>query len=369
MKLQKEISTSLKSALSHTLLGKSSIHQLDGFFKESYQTYPELSEYVSTSDASSINFLPDAKTLKSSRYITPDIFSLRLSDLYFCPEYSILHTKSRQIIEESISTQKELNQFDAKAFYLKKTKTIAGVCSTFRSHKNGYYHTLIDNLPRLYLLHHSKFQEIKEISILLSSQPTKIEHFYLDRLLPKNAKVLLVDNHETYKLEDLIFPSFLSRRFSGYLPSAYIEWFVKKIAPNRPRKKTHRIFISRIPTHKGRQRCILNEDELFKLLEPQGFKRYVLDHMTIEEQIELFYDAEAVVAAHGAGLTNTIFSEKIHILEFFPTQFVVPHYYFLSKALGHIYSYWCGQESGKSSNFEVDLSAVSSFIEHLNPAC
>ncbi|EKU97434.1 hypothetical protein Lepto7375DRAFT_6624 [Leptolyngbya sp. PCC 7375] len=365
MKLQKEISTSLKSALSHTLLSRGSINQLDGFSKESYQTYPELSEYVSTNDSSSINFLPDAKALKSSRYTTPNIFTLRLNDLYFCPKYSILHTKSRQIIEESISTQKELKQFDAKAFYLRKTNTISGVCSTFRSHKNGYYHTLIDNLPRLYLLHYSKFQEIDEINILLSSQPTKAESFYLDRLLPKNASILLVNKNETYKLTDLIFPSFLSRRFSGYLPSACLAWFTNRVSPSRPRKKVNRIFISRIPTHKGRQRCILNEDELFKLLESYGFKRYVLDHMTIEEQVELFYDAEAVVAAHGAGLTNTIFSEEIHILELFPTKFVVPHYYFLSKSLGHTYNYWCGKKIGKSSNFEVDLSAVSNIIQRL----
>ncbi|MGD1948607.1 MAG: DUF563 domain-containing protein [Leptolyngbyaceae cyanobacterium] len=362
MKLQKEISTSFKSALSHTLLSRGSIHQLEDSFKESYQTYPELSGHVSISDASSINFLPEAKALQSSRYTTPNIFALRLNDLYFCPEYNILHTKSRQILEESISTQKELEQFDAKAFYLKKTKTISGVCSTFRSHKNGYYHTLIDNLPRLYLLHGSQFQEIKEISILLSSQPSKVESFYLDKLLPDNAKVLLVDKDETCKLKDFIFPSFLSRRFSGYLPLAYISWFIKRVAPNRPRKKVNRIFISRIPTHKGRQRCILNENELFERLEPYGFKRYVLDHMKIEEQIELFYDAETVVAAHGAGLTNAIFSEKINVLELFPTQIIVPHYYFLSKSLRHNYRYLCTQEKGKSSSFNVDIEATLSIV-------
>ncbi|MEM1253019.1 MAG: glycosyltransferase family 61 protein [Cyanobacteria bacterium P01_H01_bin.21] len=365
MKLQKEISTSFKSALSHTLLSRGSIHQLEDSFKESYQTYPELSEHVSTSDASSVNFLPEAKTLQSSRYTTPNIFSLRLNDLYFCPEYNILHTKSRQILEESISTQKELEQFDAKAFYLKKRSTIAGVCSLFRSHKNGYYHTLIDNLPRLYLLHHSKFKAIEKINILLSSQPTKVEKFYLDRLFPNNANILLVDKNETYKLEDFIFPSFLSRRFSGYLPSIYIEWFVKRVAPNRPRKKANRIFISRIPTQKGRQRCILNENELFERLEPYGFKRYVLDHMNIEEQIELFYDAETVVAAHGAGLTNTIFSEKINILELFPTQFIVPHYYFLSKSLRHNYRYLCAQEKGKSSSFNVDIEAALNIVKKI----
>lgn len=367
IKIQKEVSASIRSVLSHALLSLVSLEKLDASLKSSYQTYSELSECCPTKEVNEINFLTEASHLKCLNYTTPNIFTLKLRNIYFCPKYNILHTKSRQIIEESISTQKELDQFDSQEFYLKKINTISSICSTFRSHKNGYYHTLIDNLPRLYLLHDSTFKDIEEIKILLSTEPTKVEQFYLRKLLPKNAKIKLLNNQEKYQLENFIFTSFLSRRFSGYLPSKYVSWFLEKTSPKRPRKKNNRIFISRIPTHKGRQRCILNEDQLFeRALQPYGFKRYILEYMTIEEQIELFYDAEAVVAAHGAGLTNTIFSEEINVLELFPTQFVLPHYYFLSKSLGHKYRYLCAQEKGKSSNFNVNIEATLNIIKKMN---
>ncbi|MEM6349106.1 MAG: glycosyltransferase family 61 protein [Bacteroidota bacterium] len=313
-----------------------------------------------------MNLLPSARAIQKSSYATPDIFTLNLQNIYFCPEYNILHTEVRQIIEESISTQRELNQFDFKVFYQTQVESISEVCSTFRSHKNGYYHTLIDNLPRLYLLNHPRYRDLDKINILCSSQPTQVEQFYLDKLLPENAKIILVDPQKRYCIKNLIFPSFLSRRFSGYLPSEYLRWFINKVTPQRPRRKVNRIFISRVATHKGRQRCLLNEDTLFEALKPYGFERYVLERMSIEEQIALFYDAEAVVAAHGAGLANTIFSQEIKVLELFPTTFILPHYYFLAQSLKHYYRYWCASEDGIYDNFKADISDILKILDDFN---
>ncbi|MEO1348085.1 MAG: glycosyltransferase family 61 protein [Cyanobacteria bacterium J06635_15] len=368
MGIQAKLTKSIRSILSHSLLGAVSLEALERSISGDYHPYPTLAERVLTDATTSMNFLPSARAVQTPTYSTPDIFTLNLHGIYFCPEYNILHTEARQIIEESISTQRDLEQFDFKVFYQTPIETIAEVCSLFRSHKNGYYHTLIDNLPRLYLLHHPRYQDINTINLLCSSQPTQVEQFYLDKLLPDNARIKLVEPNKRYLLKNLIFPSFLSRRFSGYLPSEYLAWFIKKVAPQRPRKKVNRIFISRIATHKGRQRCLLNEEELLATLKPYGFKPYVLEHMSIEEQIALFYDAEAVVAAHGAGLANTIFSEQITVLELFPTAFVLPHYYFLSRALGHHYQYWCAQKTGIYDNFYANIPKILMFLDRFSPS-
>ncbi|MEM9006731.1 MAG: glycosyltransferase family 61 protein [Cyanobacteria bacterium P01_F01_bin.86] len=365
MKIRRKFTRSVKSLLSQSLLSSISLEQLEAPLKGVYYSYPTLTETGSSHEAPNMNFLPDAEAMRFDTYTTPDIFTLDLHNVVFCPEYHILHTKSRQIIEESISTQKDLVQFDIRVFFQKKLATIPEVCSVFRSHKNGYYHTLIDNLPRLYLLHHPRFQKLDEIKIICPSEPTRVEQFYLEKLLPNNARITIVDPSKQYLLENLIFPSFLSRRFSGYLPSEYRNWFIERVGPKRPRQKTNRIFISRIATHKGRQRCLLNEEQLFASLQPYGFNRYILEQLTIEEQISLFYDAEIVVAAHGAGLTNTIFSGQIKVLELFPTPFVLPHYYFLAQSLGHRYGYWCAQEKSIYDNFSVNIPEILKILDGL----
>ena len=365
MKIFYQIKGKIKSIITGPDVSLTSLSDLKNHSNKVFQIYPSLSESIGTPEIKDVNFISDASSLKSLTYRTPEIKIQQLKNIYFCPEYNILHTKSRKIIKESISTQTDLKQFKISAFSNKKTKTIKATCSLFRSHKNCFYHTIIDNLPRLYLLNHQNFQEIDEIKILLSSEPSKVESFYLDKLLPKNAKLYLLEMENIYKLKNLLFPCFLSRRFSGYLPREYRDWFIRKVVSSRKRDKKNRIFISRIPTDKGSQRCILNEDELFSVLQPYGFRKYVLEHMTIEEQISLFYDADAVVGAHGAGLTNTIFSEGIKVLELFPASFVVPHYYYLAKSIGHNYRYLCSQEMKRDSDFKVDTTVVPAVLEEL----
>ncbi|MEL7356070.1 MAG: glycosyltransferase family 61 protein [Cyanobacteria bacterium J06560_6] len=360
---QKKINKAANSAFKRAFLGSISIDDLAKSSKREHHVYDSFTEKVTTPEAITMNFIREAQSLQSSTFTTPNIFTSSLHNVCFSPRYNILYTQSRQIIRESISTQRELTQFDIRTFYQKPVDQIAGVCATFRSHKNCYYHTLIDNLPRLYLLHHPRFQKMETVQLLCAGSPTVVEKFYLEQLLPENVKVLQIDQTRPYLLDNLIFPSFLSRRFSGYLPSEYRNWFVQLVGPKRPRNKHHRIFISRVPTSKGALRCIVNEEELYDTLRPYGFKRYVLEQLSIREQIELFYDAEAVVATHGAGLTNTLFSAGIKVLELFPIPFVVPHYYFLAKAMGHQYRYLCSDRTYLSSNFSVNISEISRILE------
>ncbi|MGL4619669.1 MAG: glycosyltransferase family 61 protein, partial [Chroococcidiopsis sp.] len=133
-----------------------------------------------------------------------------------------------------------------------------------------------------------------------------------------------------------------------------------KVKPQRPRKKINRIFISRRAAKKGRH--ILNEDELFDMLSKYGFKKYVLEQISVEEQIALFSDSEYVIGSHGAGLSNIIFAEEIDVLEIFPTKEILPHFYFLAKSLEHNYQYWCGQATSKNSNFVVNVSDIEKII-------
>lgn len=336
---------------------------------------------IATPEVKDMNFFHRAKHLQQETYSLPDIYTIVLDNVIYSPIYNALLTKSRKVIADAINTNKTAKRFSVSNLYRRKIEKIPGIYSIFRSTDNSYYHTLIENVPRLYLLDREEYRDFPEIKLLFSSQPTKIEKYYLDKLLPENVKITVVKEEQIYLVEKIIFPTFMNRRFSGYLPLEYLEYFRKKILPQRPRNKVNRIFISRSTDRSkiiektlgigryeqqtiGLGRYILNEEEVFDVLKKYGFKKSVLEELSIPDQILLFYDADYVVAAHGAGLSNMIFSHQIKIMELFPTQFIVPHYYYLSKSLGHTYAYCCGQEEDIHANFRVNVSDLSARLAH-----
>ncbi len=70
---------------------------------------------------------------------------------------------------------------------------------------------------------------------------------------------------------------------------------------------SERIFLSR---RRRGVRSLVNEREIYTLLKPLGFRRVLLEDLAFEEQVKLFYSAQAVVAPHGAGLANLVFAQS-----------------------------------------------------------
>lgn len=299
-------------------------------------------------------------------FSVPDIYSANLYNCIYYTKYNSVFTHDRKLIVDSVMNHIKPEKYSIRNLYLYKPEKIPGVCTIFRSifSENNYYHTVIDHISRIYLIDQSIYKEIDEIKLLVPNKLTKIEKYFFERISPKNISVKIINSNNIYCLENLIFPSFLSRQNSGYLPSTYLKYFWSKILPKRSRNKINRIYISRKLTTSGGMRCVLNESELIDQLKNYGFQKYSLENMPIEDQIELFYDAEIVIAPHGAGLTNLIFSEKIHVLELFSGTGVLPHFYYLSKSLGHNYKYLCGKANDKNANFEADIDQVLKIVSN-----
>ena len=354
------------------LMGSTTIEQLVEPAQLNIEIQPA---EISTPEIMEMNILPKAKSIQQDTYSVPAAYSTVLDNVLYSPIYNVLATRSRQIILDSINTKRSVRRFSVSNLYRRPTKKIAGVCSIFRTPSASYYHTLVESVPRLYLLDREEYKTIDTIQLLFPSPPNPVEAYYLEKMLPVNATVKVVDEDYLYLTDRLIFPSFLTRRFAGYLPSQYLQYFQEKVLPNRPRNKKNRILISRSPDrrqvlekvsgvgryereHLGQGRYILNEEELFDGLKDYGFKQYTLESLSIPEQIELFYDAEYVIGAHGAGLTNILCCDRISILELFPSKFTLPHYYYLAKSLGHTHSYWCGNEENFHAPFTVNVAEI-----------
>ncbi|BAZ09398.1 hypothetical protein NIES4071_12060 [Calothrix sp. NIES-4071] len=332
-----------------------------------------LPETIATPEALQMVFMGEAKLLQAETHSTPLAYTVILEDVFYCPEYSIILTKDRKIISDSQNVNKPIEDFKLDCLFTSNVEDISGYSVIWHQTTNNYYHTLIENLPRFYLtsLHNVIPNNDNHIKLLHSRKIFDMEKFYLSKFISPNIEIYPVSNQasrgtQIFRLEKLILSKFLNHCSSGFIPSKYRNQIFDKFLPQRPRARNKRIFISRKQAYNGRH--IRNESEIIELLYRYGFEVYQMEKIPPEQQIELFYDAEAVVASHGAGLTNILFSENIKVLEFFPYPFVIPHYYYLAKSMGHRYYYLCSDcqynaTLGWNNDFTVDIKQLQKILE------
>jgi len=105
------------------------------------------------------------------------------------------------------------------------------------------------------------------------------------------------------------------------------------------------IYISRAG---AKHRRITNEDEVTDRLRQIGFEVLHAEKLSLHEQIRMFSECRLVVAAHGAGLTNTLFMlSGMAVLEIRHPESTVQNCYFsLASALGINYYYMVGLPQG-----------------------
>lgn len=337
--------------------------------------------HVPTPETAWMNIDPFAGYLKAAEYWAPTVRSIELTDMLFCPLNNCVITNDRCVIAESTGPGARAEELNSRSFLSKQEiHDVEGVWTALRCPYNNYYHFLIDNLSRFDLLHHPHFGKYSEINVFCPGGLSDVESFFLHRLCPRNVNLVPVETGVLYRPECYIFNSFVTARASGYIRKPYIKRIRKTCANEsfeacktalEPRLlQRQRIYITR---SRAKTRRVLNEKALVSTLESLGFNIYELEHLAPEEQVCLFRDAECVVAPHGAGLANLLFSSSTEVLELFGSRHVVPHYYLLSKSLGHSYRYICGHSSDSDSDLRVNVDQVRALLlkqlEHDNKSC
>lgn len=103
-----------------------------------------------------------------------------------------------------------------------------------------------------------------------------------------------------------------------------------------------RIYVSR---GNVTRRKVINESDVIRVLEDYGFTEISMDGKTIQEQAKIFSSAEAIVAPHGAALTNLLFIQpKTRVIEIIPHGFVNNCFYVLANYGKSDYFYLSGEE-------------------------
>jgi len=349
----------LKRALSRALVGVTTATRAYPRAEWSTVLEPESAEFR---DVVAPPFAPLAQHLDPARYVTPRAISAPINDALYYSYLNVIVTPRRRILLDTDNTYQEhpensaAEKFYWRNLYFEHIEEIPGVSFALRSPANNFYHTLADNLPRLYALHQPRYRDTS-IALLVPGALQPFEEHFLTNLLPQNVRIRRVEHNRLQRLDVAILSSYLSRQMSGYLPRKYLAFFLERALPSRPRQKRNRIYVTRRPSPVGRS--ILNEAEVLRVAERFGFRSYVLEELPLSAQIELFFDADAVIGVHGAGLTNLLFADRIDVVELHPTPTVFPHYYFLCQAMEHRYRFVCSNAPMRNSNFTVDTSALA----------
>ncbi|MEG4805514.1 tetratricopeptide repeat protein [Microcoleus sp. ARI1-B5] len=238
---------------------------------------------------------------------------------------------------------------------------------------NVYFHWMVDVLPRIELLRQSG-RDLAQIDwFVVNSCQHEFQRESLRILGIPEEKVLESDRIPHLQATELIVPS-----FAGYLgwPSGWaIDFlrreFLKGIVPQASYPK--RIYISR---SKARYRRVLNEEDVVEVLEQSGFVSILPESMSLAEQIAHFERAEVIVAAHGSGLTNTIFCRRgTKVIELMSPHYISHYYWGISQYLQLEHYFLAGEafecypirqlmyQNSLTEDILVNLSSLKRMVE------
>jgi capsular polysaccharide biosynthesis protein len=185
--------------------------------------------------------------------------------------------------------------------------------------------------------------------------PAKLSGFQIEalRLLGiQDSQLCPFLPSEAWDCESLFFAS--PAAISGFTSPPADRWLRERIlnACNiSPSPKGRRIYISR---RQAKFRAVANEAEVEHLLGQYGFETWLPENLpSLRDQVALFAEAEAVVSAHGAGLTNMLFAPSgTTIVEMFEPEYTNHCYWNLSNSLGHKYWFLWGESvnNGRLNN-------------------
>jgi hypothetical protein len=166
-----------------------------------------------------------------------------------------------------------------------------------------YRHSMLDSLARLIAVPDNY---LAASSGLLAPRGARAQQEALGAydVLP-SLKLREIGDDETLRVETLVYP--LSVCGEAAFHPCLADFFARlsaNVAPS-PARLPRRVYVDR----RGNPTCPLrNEPELIDALGRTGFVPVRLEALSLPDQIRLFRQAEAIVAPHGAGLTNLGFA-------------------------------------------------------------
>jgi capsular polysaccharide biosynthesis protein len=203
---------------------------------------------------------------------------------------------------------------------LPEPQKLAGKTVTLASPSGwNYYHWLLDVLPRVGILEKGGVDLPSVDWFIVNGGAAHYQTSTLDLLGIPKARRVLAGQGRLYQCETLIAPSPVEK--PDHLPPWVVRFLRDKFLPGNPTGSyPPRIYVSR---SRSKYRKFTNDAEVRAWLAQRGFTEVFTEEMTFAEQAALFASVNAVVAPHGAGLTNLAFCRpKTKVVEIYSPAYV-----------------------------------------------
>ena len=256
-------------------------------------------------------------------------FIREVPEAHILPPGGIILSRNRRFVTENVYGDEEaalrhaaLSTF-VRSFSPAKSQ-LGVVFSLLGPYSHNYFHWLTQHLPRVEDFLLWRTVSAPNAKLLLAPGPWQIR--FLELLgVGREFCVNYPINHATAELAAVASHPGYSKIALPATPER-LTWLRSRILAGlelKGRPGTRRLFISR---RDSIRRPIANEEEISRALEAWGFETVVLRNLEIDDQVRLFAAAGVVVAVHGAGLANLVFSTAPTVIELFAADWVRPDF-------------------------------------------
>lgn len=234
-----------------------------------------------------------------------------------------------------------------------------------RGAATNYYHFLFDALPRFGVFRECLPEHQIDAVILPHSAGYQRQ---LIEMMGLRTDLIDPADGTWYQADRLLVPSTPNESIS--CPHWVLDWVRATFPPSRETRRRRRLYISR--GDEPNTRRFLHEAELMVALDKWNFESIDPGKLTVQEQINTFADAEIVVGAHGAGLTNIAFCQKdTSVIELFAKDYVHLGLWSIAVAAGLDYRYIVSEGGSRPSgrqmkpfqDVDVPVEIVRSAVE------
>jgi len=313
---------------------------------------------------------PNEKAFHNNRsYPTPKATLFYLQNSYLFGHKGLVLTVNHKVFQEfshhfGIATLKKFLRKNPFYLFTKSAKKIQGIGAVLVSpESHNYYHWLSDVLPRI-KLYETVLDQIDHFCIS-SNVPQKFIDILHEFGIPKE-KILLLKENEKIHFDHLYVSSLPGSE--GRSPQWALDYTREKLVKaSETMPLSKKIYFKRGEVS---ERKILNESTIISILKNNGFEIADPGNFSIYEQIDLMQQAKIVISAHGAALSNLIFSQdNTTVIELFsPDYFRTDCYYTLSSIMKLNYWYIIGNKPSGANwgDIEIDEELLIKTIQQVN---